>query len=103
MEKQPTQNYPSNEKLQASTSITVKNNTDITVSFENWTCGFGFLIDTVNCLPQSTGKVKAEYVWYDFKAIDMNNKVLDTVKGVYYSQDVILTKNNDGSFTLSKK
>ncbi|MDD2953676.1 MAG: hypothetical protein PHC95_11010 [Parabacteroides sp.] len=95
--------YPSDEKLKASTTMTVKNHTDIPVSFENWTCGFVFLIDSVNCQPNSDGAVKAEYVWYDFKAKDMNNNVLATIKGVYYNHNVILSRNNDGTYSLSKE
>lgn len=92
--------YPSDEKLNASTSMKVKNYTDIPVSFENWTCGFGFLIDSVNCRPQCEASVKAEYVWYDFLAKDMNNNVLARTKGVYFNHNVILLKNPDGTFSL---
>lgn len=93
--------YPSDEKLTASTSIKVKNNTNICVSIENWTCGFCFLVDTVNCQPHSEGKVKAEYVWYDFRAKDMGNNIIATIKGVYYKKNVILSQNADGTYSLS--
>ena len=93
--------YPSDEKLTASTSMTVENTTDIEVSVENWTCGFCFLIDTVNLKPHAVGSVKAEYVWYDFRAKDMNNDVIASIKGVYYNRKVILSKGADGKYILS--
>lgn len=93
--------YPSDEKLTASTSITVENRTDIPVTFENWTCGFVFRVDSVNCAPHSTGSVQAEYVWYDFQAKDSSNTVLAKIRGVYFNRKVILTQSGDGSYHLS--
>ncbi|WP_455593542.1 hypothetical protein [Bacteroides sp.] len=93
--------YPSDEMLKSSTTMTVENRTDIQVTFENWTCGFGFLIDSVNCLPHKTSEVKAEYVWYDFQAKDSDNKVLAKIRGVYYSHKVTFTKSIDGTYHLS--
>lgn len=93
--------YPSNEKLTASTSIKVENTTDTAVTIENWTCGFGFLIDTVNLRPHSEGRVWAEYVWYDFRAKDMHNQVIASLKGVYYNRKVVLSQSADGTYHLS--
>lgn len=93
--------YPSDEKLKASTSITVENRTDTPVTIENWTCGFGFLVDSVNCPPHSTKSVKAEYVWYDFQAKDQKDNVLAKIRGVYFNRKVILTQSGDGSYHLS--
>lgn len=93
--------YPSDEKLNASTSIKVENRSDIPVTIENWTCGFVFLIDSVNLNPHSKSSVKAEYVWYDFQAKDTNNQVLATISGVYYNRNVIFSKGTDGKYYLS--
>lgn len=94
-------NINPDEKLTASTSIKIKNNTSATVSVENWTVGFVFLIDTVNIQGHAEGRVKAEYVWYDFRAKDMNNNIIATIKGVYFNRTVILSQNADGSYSLS--
>ena len=93
--------YPSDEMLKSSTKMTVENKSDITVTIENWTCGFGFLVDSVNCPSGTTKSVKAEYVWYDFQAKDSNNKVLAKIRGVYYSHKVTFTKSTDGTYHLS--
>ena len=93
--------YPSEEKLTSSTSIPVENRTDIAVTIENWTCGFGFLVDSVNLPARTNDKVKAEYVWYDFRAKDSANTVLAEAKGVYYNRKVILTQSTEGTYHLS--
>lgn len=93
--------YPSDEMLNSSTSITVENKTDTPVTIENWTCGFVFRVDSVNCAPHSTNNVKAEYVWYDFQAKDQNNNVVAKIRGVYYNRKVYFTQNADGSYHLS--
>lgn len=79
----------------------VENKSDIPVTIENWTCGFGFRIDSVNCPVGATKSVQAEYVWYDFLAKDQNNTVLAKIRGVYYSHKVVFTKSIDGSYHLS--
>lgn len=98
------ENRPINpdEKLTASTSMTVRNDSDIPCSVENWTCGFVFLIDTVNLEVGTEGSVKAEYVWYDFRAKNMKNEVIAELKGAYYNKTIILSGRN-GNYTLSSK
>lgn len=96
--------YPSDEKLQSSTSIKVTNNSNITVSVEEWTCGFVFLVDTVNLKPGANGSVNAEYVWYDFRAKNMENVVVATISGVYFNKHVIFSgPDTQGLYHLSTK
>lgn len=92
------------EKLTASTSMTAYNYSDISIKVESWTCGFGFLIDTVSLDPDKSGSVKAEYVWYDFRAKDIHDNVIAEYKGIYYNKDVIVIgKNGAYRFAVSKK
>lgn len=95
--------YPSDEMLNSSTHITIENRSDSMVTIENWTCGFGFRVDSVNLAPHSSGSVKAEYVWYDFLAKNQSNKELATITGVYYNRKVIFTQSTDGSYHLSSE
>jgi len=96
--------YPSDEKLKSSTSIKVTNNSNIPASIEEWTCGFVFLVDTVNLKPTESGSVKAEYVWYDFRAKDMSNKVIASISGVYFNKHVYLSgPDSQGLYHLSTK
>lgn len=95
--------YPSDEKLTASTHMDIENRSDSMVTIENWTCGFGFRVDSVNLAPHSSGRVNAEYVWYDFLAKDQHNKELATITGVYFNRKVIFTQSTDGSFHLSSE
>jgi len=96
--------YPSDEKLKSSTSIPVTNNSNIFASVEEWTCGFVFLVDTVNLNPGDTKKTNAEYVWYDFQAKNASNEVIAKISGVYFNKHVYLSgPDTQGLYHLSTK
>lgn len=89
------------EKLEASTTVKVINKTSETVTIENWTCGFVFLIDSITLEAGKEGHLKAEYVWYDYRAKNTSNQVLTEKKGVYYNK--VLTLVHSYEFTVAKK